>query len=915
MTERAPVVQPKAVLPKQAPERKPLTNQRVGDGLLASGSRIGAYEVFKRIGSGGMGTVYLCKAVESCPVPIGKTVAVKVLRSSDADERRRFERESRYLQTLQHPGIVRVLDTGEDHERLYLVMPLIEGKRLDDLVGPKLEKLAEDKAIDWMVQALEALHVAHLAGILHRDVKPGNLMLDKDGHIRLLDFGLASAPDYESRLTRDGDVVGTPAYMAPEQAAGRREEISRRSDIYGMGACLYELLTGRQPYESDNAMATLRAIIDEPLVPPSKLRPDLSHDLETVVLVSMAKDPRDRYRTAEEMAGDLRRLRNGLRIRARRIPSLVQGWRSMVRNRRTVAVVTLVVFAIGAAVTFVTLRALKHANELTAVAQQAVANAWTVDWSFPSVASPGAGPASGPGSKMPSPPTLAWADHLPFGVGAQIVELPTVDGAVRLAATAVLGSESTAGGVACELLVGDRDIGAGYRLRLELGPIADTLALVREERIVASRDMGQLPRGVPLDLSLEHADGNLVATIAWTPAPGAELRSQTFTFLDLTPLQGPDANGVFLMRRKGLAMLTRALLERQRSGELVSALATADAFRQDKRYARAQQLYQAFLLDHPESAQVKDAKLRLGLCQEGLGDLAAALTTFVAVAEENREASRYVLVATFHAWSCALRLGRYAEAERYFEAIRRTYDLSTLAAAIPVATLRDLRLDYANRAATTATQDPERGVFLALTAAEIAGYLNDTTAIAEGQLLAGDLLLSLGRPEVARETYLRTASDTRLERSQRLAGLIRVAHAERLLATPERSAATYRKALDQATPAERGAIRLWLGDLAAEVGDVTMAAETWGERDPATPGTTAGLLQRLAQGGKPIREQEALAKDPHFAYVNARLLLLSGDTTAAKEWLTKAANATFWPAPLAAEMLKRAQPDSSPPAP
>ncbi len=901
-------------------ERKPLVGGRVGEGLLSSGARIGAYEVAKRIGSGGMGTVYLCKAVESCPVPIGKTVAVKVLRSSDADERRRFERESRYLQTLQHPGIVRVLDTGEDHERLYLVMPLIEGKRLDDLVGPKLEKLAEDKAIDWMVQALEALHVAHLAGILHRDVKPGNLMLDKDGHIRLLDFGLASAPDYESRLTRDGDVVGTPAYMAPEQAAGRREEISRRSDIYGMGACLYELLTGRQPYESDNAMATLRAIIDEPLVPPSKWRPGLSRELETIVLVAMAKDARDRYRTAEEMAGDLRRLRNGLRIRARRIPALVQAWRGVVRNRRTVAIAALMVFAIGAAATFITVRALKHANERTAVGEQAVTNAWTLEWSFPAaVAVLPKEPLQAP-VKAPTPPTLEWIDHSPFGSGAQIIALPTVDGAVRLAATVVLAGDSTASGSACELLVGDRDIGAGYRLRLELGTLADSLALLREDRVVASREMGQLPRGVPLDLSLEHAEGNLVATIAWTPAPGADLRSQTFTFLDLTPLQGPDANGVFLMRRKGLAMVTRSLLERQRSGELVSALATADAFRQDKRFARAQQLYLAFIHDHPESPQAKDAKLRLGLCQEGLGDLVAALSTFVAVAEDNRDASRYVLVATFHAWSCALRLGRYSEAERYFEAIRRTYDLPTLAAAIPEATLRELRQDYAARAVSTAAQDPERAVFLALTAAEIAGYLNEPGAIADGQLLAGDLLLTLGRAEVARETYLRTASDTRLDRAKRLAGLVRVAHAERLLATPERAAATYRKALEQAIPAERGRIRLWLGDLAADNDDVALAAETWGERDTggaAASGTVVGLLQRLAQGGLPIRDNDALAKDPDAAYVNARLLLLSGDTAGAAEWLTRAAGGIHWPAPLASALLKRqaAQPQSRQPEP
>ena len=175
---------------KPTVERRPFA-----DGHLGVGMRIGPYEVIRRIGAGGMGTVYHCKAVESCPIAIGKQVAIKVLRSADDDERKRFERESRYLQSLQHPGIVRVLDTGEDNNRLYLVMPLIDGKRLDDLVGPQLELLPESKAIEWMVQALEALHVAHLAGILHRDLKPGNMMLDRDGRIKLLDFGLASAPD------------------------------------------------------------------------------------------------------------------------------------------------------------------------------------------------------------------------------------------------------------------------------------------------------------------------------------------------------------------------------------------------------------------------------------------------------------------------------------------------------------------------------------------------------------------------------------------------------------------------------------------------------------------------------------------------------------------------------------------------
>ncbi len=888
-------------------ERRPLF-----DALVTPGSRIGPYEVVRRIGSGGMGTVYLCKAVESCPVSIGKTVAIKVLRSSDGDERRRFERESHYLQTLQHPGIVRVLDTGEDRERLYLVMPLIDGKRLDDLVGPKKNPLAVEKAVEWMVQGLEALHVAHLAGILHRDIKPGNLMLDKDGRIKLLDFGLASAPDYESRLTRDGDVVGTPAYMAPEQAAGRRDDISRRSDIYGMGACLYELLTGRQPYESDNAMATLRAIIDEPLVKPSKWRPDLPRDVETVVMVAMAKDPRDRYRTAEEMAGDLRRIRNGTRIRAKRVSTAVHAWRSAVRHRSTVAMVALVVFAIGAVVTFATLRAMKRMHERTQAIEQATANAWTVAWAYPGLTDNETKPPK-KGDDLRS--TLVWTDHTPFGPQAQVAALPAVDGAVRLGATIVLSTTlifsddaASKGTTAFELMINDRDIGGGYRLRLSLGTVSDNISLWREDHAVASREIGQMPRGVPLDLQVEHLDGTLTGSLAYAPAPGSERRQVTFTFLDLTPLQGPDANGAYLMRSRTLAEVSNVLLERQRSGELVSALATADAFRQDKRFARAQQMYQAFVRDHPDSPQSKDAKLRLGLCQEGLDDTAGALATFISVVEENRNDSRYVLVATFHAWSCALKLGRYAEAERYFEAIRRSYDLPTLAAAIPESTLKDLRQDYANRALSLAGQDPERAVFLALTASEIAGYLGETAKVADGMLLAADLLLTLGRPEVARETYLRAISDPRLDPGKHLQGLIRMGHAERLLGTLERAAETYKKALEEAPPAERGRIQLWLGDLAAEAGDTTLAAATWRDHTIGIDSKTTALLRHLVDNQELIRDAEPLAKDPDAAYVNARMLLQMGNETTAKEWLARAAAQAptwRWPAPLAKILLQR----------
>ena len=553
------------------------------------------------------------------------------------------------------------------------------------------------------------------------------------------------------------------------------------------------------------------------------------------------------------------------------------------------------IFVVAAGATFTALRALKSARERAAAVERATANAWTIEFTYPV------------GGKQEP----AWANQPLFGKHAQTTTLPQVDGPLRLSVTVEIAEEATDNQVlsVCELMIDDRDIGKGYRLRLSIGPVSDQLTLMREERTVASRELGQLPRGMPIELSLEHVEGSLVATIGYTPSPESDAVQIPIDFLDLVPLQGPDASGVYLMRQKGTSTITRILLERQRSGELVSALATADVYRQDKRYARAQQLYQAFLDDHPESPQARDAKFRRGLCQEGLGDFAGALATFIAVAAENRE-SPYVLVATFHAWSCALKLGRYTEAERYFEAVRRTYDLATLAAAIPESTLRELRNDYSKRSGELAQVDPERAMGLALTATELAEYLTDWPQVGDNLLLAGDLGLVLGRPETARDLYAKVNGDVRISSERRLAALVRTGHAERLLGNPEKAAEDYAQALSQAGPGKRGRIRLWLGDLAADTGDLDTARQVWGQHDPTVDAATSALLKRLTIGAAPLRESEPLAADPDAAYCSARLALMAGDTNAAEEWMARAANQVpvqRWPGPLAKILLGKLQ--------
>ncbi len=849
---------------------------------LVMGDRIGPYRVLRRLGSGGMGTVYLAEAAESCPVPVGRPVAVKVVRhSADPEDRRRFEREVRYLQSLRHPGIIGLLDAGEHAGVPWLAMPYVRGKPVDSLIKNG-QGCVLATALDIGVQILEALHVAHLAGILHRDLKPGNIMRDDDGLVRVLDFGLAANPFHESRVTRSGDIVGTPAYMSPEQAAGHRERITVRSDLYAVGACLYELVTAVAPFEADNAMAVLRCIIEDPLVPPRRLRSGLSRDFDLVICKALAKDPRDRYATAEDMAADLRRIQDGRRIRGRLPGALRRRWRWLGRHRKAAAGIGLVAFICmtGAAL------GVRHwsRNQPVAIPDP---REWVVEsqWAPPN-----------DGGETALGPWAAWGQDL------ELVILPPVQGPVRLMTSVVLPPGAQPGTV-CELLVSDRDVGRGYRLRLDLegstgAPGGDRLLLLREDRLMASRDLPRLPRGEMVSLRLEHADLDLVALVEVGGKPVETLR-----FLDLAPIQGPTAAGVGVARRKGVEVRGAALL-RQRGGEFVSVLALADDCRLAGNYSRAVGLYEAFLKDHPRSPQARDARLRLALCREALPDHAeVALDEFRRVANESRGDPAYALVATFHAWMCALRLNRYEEAESLFEAIRTGYDLPTVLAAVPQATLKSVRDDYFNRAQRMELDEPERAIRLYVTCAEIAGYL-DRQRMDLGLTNAGDLWMGLGQPAKALALYQRVTQDQQLPIVVRRGGLLKVAEAQRLLGQGEAAIAAYAEVIAADPSGEQGQwARLWVGDLHCAMARPDRAVEIWREGlavdRPSMPATIMAAL--VAQNGLlPAAAEPWYTND--VDWFNGRLAGLMGDEAGAATWRTRVAAAvrlSDWPTALA----------------
>jgi serine/threonine protein kinase len=281
----------KAVLPKEPP----------APALV--GSNLGPYRVLELLGAGGMGEVFLAERV----APFRMTVAIKVLRAGMLNEmaRRRFVREQQALADLHHPGIVRLLDAGEtDDGRPYFVMEYIDGATLAQAARNK--PLSSDDAACLALEIAEAVAYVHKKGFLHRDLKPQNVLLDAQGRLRITDFGVAKTMQADLSLTRTGDLLGTPSYMSPEQAEGRRQDIGPATDIYGLGAILYFLLTGRPPFMGSNPRETIRQVVDTPLASVRTTRPGLDPRLEELCLRCLEKEPAQRPGSAREVANALR---------------------------------------------------------------------------------------------------------------------------------------------------------------------------------------------------------------------------------------------------------------------------------------------------------------------------------------------------------------------------------------------------------------------------------------------------------------------------------------------------------------------------------------------------------------------------------------------------------------------------------
>ena len=316
---------------------KPVSGVKEAVRAAAMLGQLGDYELLEEIGRGAQGVVFRARQKS-----LNRTVALKVISLGQWASKahlKRFRREAEAAASLDHPSIVPIYEVGERDGSCYFSMKFVEGGQLDEVV--RRTPMSIRQAVELIAKVARTVHYAHEHGILHRDIKPGNILLDAKGEPHLTDFGLARLIETESTMTRTMEVLGTPSYMAPEQAAGNNAAISSITDVYGLGAVLYQLLTGQPPFAGGTTYETIKLVLDTDPRQPRQLNPKIDRDLSTICLKCLEKDPPRRYASALALAEDLEHWLGHEPIRARHTGVFTRGKKWVRRNPAIAALITL----------------------------------------------------------------------------------------------------------------------------------------------------------------------------------------------------------------------------------------------------------------------------------------------------------------------------------------------------------------------------------------------------------------------------------------------------------------------------------------------------------------------------------------------------------------------------------------------
>src|SRR5947208_8156582 len=331
--------------PPNAGRARPPGAPKMKSGSTGTFGDFGDYELLEVIGRGGQGVVYRARQKS-----LTRTVALKVIglgHWATEAHLKRFRREAQAAASLDHSGIVPIYEVGEREGSCYFSMKLVEGGQLDDVA--KRESMPIRRAVELIAKVAHTVHYAHEHSILHRDIKPGNILLDQQGEPHLTDFGLARLVEAEDTVTHTEQIMGTPSYMAPEQAVAHKTQLTSTTDVYGVGAVLYQLLTGHPPFAAETTYETIRLLVETDPRGPRLLNSKIDRELSTICLKCLEQDPKRRYPSALALAEDLQHWLKHEPIRAKRSGVFTHAHKSVQRNPAIAALVASLV-ALAAAI-------------------------------------------------------------------------------------------------------------------------------------------------------------------------------------------------------------------------------------------------------------------------------------------------------------------------------------------------------------------------------------------------------------------------------------------------------------------------------------------------------------------------------------------------------------------------------------